>query len=294
MPDPVTQRVLEQYPSLAFLLNDPEIGPLLRDAVDPDKGFSAQTFQAKLYETAWWRTHSASARREIIERATDPQSAHERGWNYGAALDQVASQLGVHLNQAQKHWLTTLGIQQGFEPGSARMLQELARLANPTNIAKGRGTAGVAAHAASALASGRYFQEMSLQRSIEIGKAIATGKDTLESVEERLRVKAMSRFPHLADRLAAGESLAEIVDPYRQIVAEELELGSVGNVNMNDVTWRQLFGIRDPKTGKMRLPTESEVVRMARSRPQWWGTSRGRQMDAEATRGILQIMGVRR
>jgi hypothetical protein len=55
-----------------------------------------------------------------------------------------------------------------------------------------------------------------------------------------------------------------------------------------------LTGIRDPKTGNMRLPTEYEARTMARQRGDWWGTTGGRQADASMSQALLQTFGKRK
>lgn len=119
----------------------------------------------------------------------------------------------------------------------------------------------------------------------------------MEDWNAHLAAEAVHRFPHMAPQIKAGSTVADVVGPFVGLVAQELEEdpGYIwSKIKANDPAFRKLLGLRDPKSGQMRLPTESDAIRIARSRSTWWDTSNGRQMDAEAARGILQIMGVRR
>lgn len=286
----VLDQVMEKYPSLAFLLNDPEIGPLLTEAVDPNKGFSPQTFQAKLYQTNWWRNTSATGREWLIKVNTDPASAKQDRDTYKAALSAKAIRLGTHLSGAQLAWLTEMGLGQGIGVDDPRMLGELRKLMRPGG---GKGDIGVAAQQVRALAEKTWYVRPSANSIYNVAGRIATGLDTLESANARFAAEAARRFPHLGSRIQGGETLADITAGYRQTIAEELELGSPEAVDPMRGEWRDLLGVRDDKTGDMRMMTEAELIQRVRNRAEWWKTSHGRQTDAQATSSILRMFGKR-
>lgn len=286
----VLDQVMENYPSLAFLLQDPEIGPLLTEAVDPNKGFSPQTFQAKLYQTNWWRNTSATGRDWLIKVNTDPATAKQERGAYSAQLSAAAIRLGTHLSGAQLKWLTEMGLGQGIAVDDPRMLAELRKLMKPGG---GKGDIGVAAQQVRALAESTWYVRPSSKSIYDVAGRIATGLDTLESANARFAAEAARRFPHLGSRIQGGETLADITSGYRQVIAEELELGSPDAVDPMRGEWRDLLGVRDDKTGDMRMLTEAEVISRARNRTEWWQTSHGRQTDAQATSSILRMFGKR-
>jgi hypothetical protein len=286
----VLEDIMERYPSLAFLLGDPEIGPLLTAAVDPNQGFSPQTFQAKLYQTNWWRNTSSVGREWLIKSNTDPASANQERAAYRAALSTKAIRLGTHLSGAQLNWLTEVGLGQGIAIDDPRMLGELRKLMKPGG---GKGDIGVAAQQVRALAEKTWYVRPSANSIYDTAGRIATGLDTIESANARFAAEAARRFPHLGSRIQGGETLADITAGYRQTIAEELELGSPEAVDPMRGEWRDLLGVRDDKTGDMRLMTEAEVIRRVRNRAEWWQTSHGRQTDAQATSSILRMFGKR-
>jgi hypothetical protein len=286
----VADLIREQYPSLSFLINDPEVGPLLREAVDPNKGFSPQTFQAKLYQTKWWRRSSSTGREWLIKSKTDPGTANLERRAYHAALSAAAIRFGTPLTGAQLHWLTEMGLGQGIAVDDPRMLAELRKLSKPGG---GRGDVGAVAKEIRSLAEKAWYVRPSAKSIYSVAGRIVTGLDSLESANARFAAEAARRFPHLASRIQGGETLADITSGYRQVIAEELELDSPDAVDPMRGEWRKLLGTRDEKTGQMRLMTEAEVIAQARNRPQWWQTSHGRQTDAATTAGILKVFGRR-
>lgn len=288
----VLENIREQYPTLSFLVDHPEIGPLLRDAVDPNKGFSPQTFQAKLYQTNWWKSQSNTQREWLIKSQTDPGSANaerKTGWN---ELDAMAKRMGVSLTPAQVKWLTETALANGQSLDSVEVKRGIMKLWRGTDY--GKGQVGVDAQSIRALAQSEYFRPMSSNEAHELARRVATGDDTLESIKTRLQSQAAERFPHLRQRISEGLTPAQIVEPYRQIVAEELEYGDISEVNvMTDPKWRRLLGIRQ-SDGKMRMMTESEVMLAARQQPRWWSTSRGKEADAGMASTLMNVFGARK
>lgn len=291
----VAEDVMAKYPNLSFLLNDPEVGPLLIAAVDPYQGFSPETFQTKLYQTNWWRTRSKSGRENEILKNTDPTTYRDKEYGYGHELRAHARGLGLELTPDQLTWFSTLGLNAGMDANSQQMTDYLLPLFEQQGgrVLHGYGAAGVAKQEISNIIRGAWFQPIdSWEWLADAAIGVASGHDTLESVNARVASQAWGMFPHLKQQLEAGQTLADIFNPYRQVVAEELEMGSLEDVDMSPAgEWRSLMSFRDPTTGETRLPTESEVRTMARKKPQWWQTSHGKEADAGATRSLLQIFG---
>lgn len=294
----VTQRVLEQYPSLSFLLKDPEVGALLRDAVDPNKGFSPQTFQAKLYETRWWRSRSETQRTFEILSKTDPGEAKRQVSGLRYSVRDYATQLGVNLTAAQTLYMATAMAQQGItDPSDPRIRNAI--LASPQANKMSWGGPGIGAiHTAErdigAMLQSEFLRAPSAKGARHWAKLVATGQKTIEDFKAAEMVQAVKRFPHMADLISQGLTPGQIVSSNREIIAAELELRPEQIDVMKNAKWRQLTGIKDPKTGKMRLPTESDAINLARTEKSWWRTQKGRQMDSEAARSVLTLMGARR
>jgi hypothetical protein len=156
---------------------------------------------------------------------------------------------------------------------------------------QGKGEAGAAKNEVENLIRGEWFAPVDLNWLARSGIDIVSGQDSLESMNARLASQAWHWYPHLRQQITEGQTMAQIFNPYRQVIADELELGSAENVSMNNTKWSQLAQWRDPKTGEMRLPTMSEVQTLARSQPEWWKTSGGKQADAQGTKTLLQIFG---
>ena len=291
----VLEMVQAQYPSLVFLLGDPELGPLLAQAVDPFTGFDPNTFQAKLQETNWFRSRTREARENEIRLATDPATHWAELGEYADSVDEQFKALaGRGLDANERLWFAAIGTNQGIPADSATMRNWLRGLVNPAAVMQGVGTAGAAKNEIENLVRGQWFAPLDLGWLAQAGISVATqGGETLESINARLASQAYNWYPHLRKQITEGQTMADIFQPYRALISEELELGGAENVSMNSTEWSQLAQWRDPETGEMRLPTMSEVQVLARNRPQWWQTANGRKTDAGSTAAILRMFGQR-
>ena len=75
---------------------------------------------------------------------------------------------------------------------------------------------------------------------------IVAGRRTLDDSKRYLNDYAISANPHLADRIRSGETVANIAEPYRQTMAQLLEL-SPESVTMQDPMVRQALSAKDGK-----------------------------------------------
>lgn len=291
----VAQRVREQYPSLSFLLNDPELGKLLTQAVDPNKGFSPQTFQAKLYQTSWWKRRSKTHREWAITRHTDPGEASQKRTLMQEGIAARARALGIRPARAELESIREMALRMGLAPDDFHITNALVKLwRKGGRVGPARGGAFQSNMVAiQQTANQEFLTGVTKKSAAQWSEWITTGQKTLEDFAATQQARAIKRFPHLAEALKAGQTLGDVVAPYQEIVAEELELGNPARVDVKSGPWRALLGIRDPKTRKMRMPTESDVIRMARSRPEYWKTSGGRQADAGMASALLQMFGKR-
>jgi hypothetical protein len=122
------ETILRDYPSFAFLLNDPEIGPLLLQAIDPNVGFDFASFQAKIMQTNWWKTSSASQRQWETLLATDPATANQQAEQWKQTLKAEAEQAGISLSDDQVAWMTAFYLPKGVAANDQQILRDITHL----------------------------------------------------------------------------------------------------------------------------------------------------------------------
>lgn len=284
-------RIREQYPQLAWLVNHPEIGPLLREAVDPNKGFSPQTFQAKLYSTNWFKRRSQSFREWEILRATDPGTANARRAEYRTNVRQLASSLGIPLSNAEAKWFSEVGLQSGWDVGGGQMMESLAAFGRRKNK-YGPGAILTRATEAKQLARSQYYIPMSHTDAVHWSDWMARGLRTQDDLKIELQKRAASKYRHLAAELGAGKTMEDIFAGHRATIAEELEI-SPETIDFTKGQWSKVLGTRDAKSGTTRPMSLYEAQTLARQDGRWWGTSNGKEADAGMANFVLKMFGKR-
>jgi hypothetical protein len=286
----------ERYPDMLPLLGIPEIRNLLTLAVA--QHWPPATFRSHFIASHWFRSMPEAGRRYWVTSATDPGEAKRMQSSMAAQVRQAAMQFGANLSNNQIAFLARSMLLHGQDASGPELQAALAKLWNYKM--RGHGAVGAARGQVQNLYGSYLIGTASAKDPNSIHtldrKAldIARGADTIEALEERLRLQAMRRYPWMADMIAKGMTPGEVVRPLQQTIANELELANPDQVDvMHDPKYRSLLGIHDPKNNKMRMMTESEAMRLARSQTAWWKTSAGRQTDAQSASAMLQKFGIR-
>lgn len=282
MADDLSTKVLTDYPMLAFLLNDPEIGPLLLQAVDPNQGFDAATLQMKIMQTNWWKTSSASVRQWETLVNTDPETAQRRRDAQRADLLAQASQLGVNIDSGKLAGLVEQSLQLGLAAGSGQM-RELIAGATSMPIASVPSLRGIA--------NGEYLVPASDGDLGWWAHEIAAGHQSEMTYRNWLTTMAIGRFPQIKTAIEQGITPGQYFAPYRQTIAQQLELGSADQVDLvNDPRWSKVMGVAQTD-GTQRPMTLSEATVYARQQPEWSNTAVSRQQGADLTSQLLKEFG---
>jgi hypothetical protein len=211
----------EAYPGYyAIVRNIPEIAELLEDAIADT--FTEQEFQARLEQTNWWKQTTASAREWDINGERDPASQQTQIDNRVALIRQVAlDSFGVRLGADSLNELANDSLRLGWT-------QQF--LLNAIGDVATQSTAGI-----SQLRAGYVGQQLR-QTANDYGIAIsdntfnkfvnqiAVGQETQDSFQQYALTQAKNLFPSVSDRLDAGETFQQIVDPYREQAARLLEI----------------------------------------------------------------------
>lgn len=281
--------IRENYPQYAWAINDPELGPLLREAVNPAQPFSATHFRAKLMATKWWRTRSESQRAWDILKHTDPGAANQSRAQFMTQLYNLAGKLGVNLTSAQKRWITESALQRGLGADSQEVMAGLARIyGNKT----GGGQLGASRRQVQQMARNEYMVPVSQREMNSWGNGLVLGTRTEEAIRMEMAKRAASRYPHLKTELIAGKSMRDLFDGHIQTIAEELELDPQ-NVNLMDARWNKVLDTYDSGANVHRAATLSETMSLARRDNRFWKTTNGRAMGSSLSTMLLKEFGKR-
>lgn len=285
----IIQQIRETFPQMAWLLNDPEVGPLLKEAVNPSGGFSPATFEAKVKNTNWYKKRTASQRDWEILWNTDRKTAYQRLGEFKENLKRHATRLGVNATNAQLDWITSVGVGYGWDPMGAEVAQRLSQLFSSR---PGNGAINTAKHRAITISEGDYLLPLSRKSAEHWGMLIATGQRTEEDLRKVLMNKARSKFPFLNQQILQGQTPGQIFAPHKDIIASTLEI-SPGEVDLLHGKWNQVLSKFDKGAKQARPLTLYETEVLAKSDPKYWTTKNGKQAEADTASSLLRLFGKR-
>jgi hypothetical protein len=222
----------EQYGSYYGIIKSiPEIKLLLQKAIE--ESWSENKFAAKLAETTWYKTTSASAREWDMGEQRDPASYQQKIDLRIANIKNSALSKGLRFSDESLSVLARNSLRGGWDEQT---------LQNAIGAEALKSVGGV-----SQLRSGYIGQNLKRQAS-QYGvvlsdvtfnswiNKVATGEETDTSFQAYALQMAKNLFPGISAQLDAGQTYDQITDPYRQLASRTLEINPE-TVDFLDPKW---------------------------------------------------------
>lgn len=219
MPEISRQELAAQYGfALSVLNSNSELSRLFNRAVR--ETWTPDRFIAQVRGTTWYKKNSESERAAQIQKAADPASYQQGLQQVKARVRLLATEYGAVVNSNILNRISSMAYTQNLDDNQLRR-----QLANYVKFTDGRliGQAGQAE---------REFRSYADAMGIGVSNAwiktrasrVVRGSTTVEDALSELTQKASSRYPQFKDRFKAGETLEDIAAPYKQSVADILEI----------------------------------------------------------------------
>lgn len=285
MPALSEEELASQYGyAMAVLDSNPELKNLFKTAVA--ETWTADKFQAKLRATNWYKTTSETARNAQVLKSTDPKTYTANVAQVRSRMTILASEYGAQITQSALSKLAESAYQFGWDDNQIRQ-----RMASYIKFSKGtmQGAAGQWEREWRS-----YADDMGLSYSnkqlASWAKTVASGNATVEDVKARIAQAAQAAFPHLKDRIQAGETIATIAEPYRQSMSTLLEINPEA-VTMKDPTIRKALAAKGAD-GKVTTATLYDFEIGLRNDKRWLKTNNAQDEVMNTTRRVLTDMGL--
>lgn len=123
--------------------------------------------------------------------------------------------------------------------------------------------------------SGKYIQD------------ILFGRTTQYDVADALRRDAAKQYTNFSDRILAGETVEDVVSPYKKLMTSLLE---VPNVDLNDNLMLDVLSGKTPE-GNPKYSSTSDFKRAIKSDPRWQQTNNARDEYFNVGQRILRDFG---
>lgn len=274
-----------QYGWVASILNsDPELKRLFKRAVA--KGWTPEKFQVELRSTKWYKKNGEAYRNGLVQKKSDPATFKANVEQVRTRLSMMASEFGAVVGEKTLAKMAEQAYMLGWDDNQIRQT-----LSGYVKYTDGRllGQAGQweAELREYARSMGVKISNKTIQRAVQ--RAIE-GSRTIEDAKADLRETAVSAFPMLADRLRSGETVADVMDPYRQTMASILEMDP-DTIDLNDSRLRRALSGAGPK-GEPALTTLYDFEKQVRKDPRWLSTKNARDTMMSGAQKLLSDWGL--
>lgn len=269
----------------AVMHSDPELSALFKRAVGPPS-YEQSRFTAELRNTKWYQSHGEQWRASESLRLADPSTYNQQLEQSRVRVSMLGAEVGATLGVAEAS-LAEQALRLGWDNNQLRRAMGAyvqytdGRLIGQAGQWKDEWT--------------KYADDMGLKLSdqwyLDRSRMAVNGTIAATDVESSIREMAISAFPHLGDRLRAGETLSNIADPYKQAMANILELNPEG-LTMHDTTIRAAMASSDPKTGAPVLRTLFDFENDVRKDARWKSTKNAEDATMGVTNRVLKDFGL--
>jgi hypothetical protein len=291
--DPVVPKLsdkelAEQYGfTMSFLNANPELKTKFQQMVS--EGWSKDMFQAKLRETQWWKRHSDKERQYLTQMFTDPASAKQSLSQAGVTVRQLANQLGIKETSFTKKKMSEASynmVAKGWNESQLRyFLGQYVYF-------DGGDMEGQGADVQNDLRSYAYSMgvKMSDKWYADVTRQVLRGTATASDQKNVMLRQAKASFPQYSKQLDAGQTVADIAQPYMQSMSQILELPQ-GSINLYDSTVKKALQYKNPVTLQTQAKPLWQFENDLRGDPRWRKTKNAQDSLMQVGHQVLSDFG---
>lgn len=286
----IDQEIRKQYGFMAWALDVPEVGDLLRRAATED--WDEAVFRGELYKTTWWQERGQSVREFDRQLSEDPATAREAITRKRLDLRTAASRMGVTLDENTEFSMAVDALKFGWEDSEVQNA-----LANHLVLDAG-GATGEAAKTGAVGAfmsqlnqwESDYMVHVSAETKNDFIRRYAAGQLDENGAQNYFLTQAKSRRPYLAEQLDQGITVRNYFAPYIEQTAKLLEI-SPGEVDLLDNPKYAQMTEMAGADGKIRPMTLYEAGRYVRGLEDYKNTRGANEQTASYSEAILRTFG---
>lgn len=273
--DEVRQQVMTRFPAFGWLLDNEEISSVLQRAVEQE--WTADTFEANLRATNWWRNQSDVQRQRQSIEATDPTTASGQVNQIKQKLLAQSASLGSPLTDERAGALAWMAWRNGLTDQQLRA------------AVAGELSPSVAATVSVRSIANAYMVDIDDATANQLTRRVFAGELDQAAVETMFADQAMSRFPALSTYIKQGVRPAEFLAPYRKMIGDMTGRDPNQIDLMRDPTWSRVVSYADGNT--LRPMTLDETMRYVRSTSDFANSSVGQAEQATFVKKFAQAVG---
>lgn len=282
------QEIRDTFPTLAYLLDDPEIGPLLRRAVS--EGWPAGKLSAQIEATAWFQSTSENQRLFDASIARDPATVQAQLDQQALALENTFSAYGITITSEELQDLAFTILRDGLDSNQQlRIIGNMARTMSQGTGGELVGNLGATVQQLRQMSTD-YYLDYSDDELEEMAIRITEGRWTFDGAQASMKTMASSLYPHLAARIEEGMTLRDFYAPVKSKIASVLNMNP-NDIDFADSRWAPLTQLVDDGKGGQRSMSFTEIQRWGRQQPEFWDTDQAAAEGYGVAHTLLQTMG---
>lgn len=281
--DNLVNTIKKLYPSLAWLLNVPEVADVLLTAGREqwDEGRITAAIQA----TQWWKDRNQTARNFEQLLNTDPATAEQQVAALKRDVLQWAGKNGLQISDAEALYIARDSLRLG------RSVDEWQQTTLDWYKTQGRQQRSADVPGLKAMAA-QYAVPMSDATLQKWADDILMGMVDQNAFRAYLIEQAKSLFPSLSNALDRGITVQQYVQPYAELAVRELGINP-NEIDWTDPKWSTAIHRVDPKTGTPTAMSLADWTRELRTNSIYGfdKTQRAQEQAAQLGQAMLERFG---
>jgi len=275
--------------TLALINSDKGLKKLFRKAVA--EGWNGTLFQAHLKETSWWKKQSASLRKYVTMKYTDPATWKSSRTAAGAAIKVMAIAVGLTSADLVKggKWTDLLNDLVYKKLALGWTDARLKNYIGARTSMHGGVMYGDAGEAFDKLHEMAYLNGVNYSSATFQSKArsIVSGTSTLEAMTAEIRKAAAAKYSAWSQQILAGQNAMDLAASYIKSVSSLLELPESG-IDLDNKWVNKAMTGGKPDQPYSIWQFENDV----RSDPLWNKTNNARESMFGTARQVLKDFGL--
>lgn len=284
------KELAEQYGFVLGLINSDSSLRKLFDKAVKNK-YTPEKFQAELRDTKWFKTHSQTELQFLVKRYGDPASANQELAQARTHVTQLGAQMGINWGGANAKRLSTLAYNAAAKGWNDEQLRyEIGKYISFS----GDTWNGQAGEEQENLHEYAYNMGVKMSSSWydSAARAIVRGTSSEQAYMSQIRKQAKALFPNWSKQIDAGQTVADLANPYISTMSQILELAP-GSINLFDPTVTKALQYKDPSTGTNTVKPLWQFESDLRNDPRWKKTQNAQNTMMQTTHQILADFGLK-
>ncbi len=267
----------------------PELKKLFDKAV---KGqWSSSKFQASIRDTKWWKGHSQQERDYLTKTYGDPATAKQQFSSAYIHVQQLAGTLGIQASDQTKKLLNAWA----YNVAAKGWSDDQLRYEMGKHVYFDHGTwNGQGGEEQAKLHDYAYTMGVTMSNTWYSGASrnIVRGVRAEQDFMSDIRKQSKSLFPNWSKQIDAGQTVADLANPYLTSMQQILELPG-GSINLFDPTVKKALQYKDPTTGQGTAKPLWQFENELRGDPRWKKTKNAQDSLMQVAHQVLSDFGMK-